>query len=75
MSRGKTPNWTIETESLRLDLEALNRIFETQDVSKKYSFETVPTNYIVWQTRLIANFGLQRNPKLGWELQKKVKET
>ena len=57
MPRGKTPNQTIETESLRLDLDVLNRVFETRDVSKKYSFETVPTNHIVWQTGLIANFG------------------
>ena len=40
-----------------LDLYALNRVLETQDVSKKYSFETVPTNYVVGQLGLMANFG------------------
>ena len=34
-----------------------NRVFETRDVSKKYSLKTVPTNYIIWQTVLISYFG------------------
>ena len=36
---------------------AQNRVFETQDVSKIYTFETVPTNYIVRKMGLIPNFG------------------
>ena len=40
----------MKTEFLRLDLQALNRVFQTRDVSMKYTFKTMPTNYIVWQT-------------------------
>ena len=35
----------------------LNQVLETRDVSIIYSLKTVPTNYIVWQTVLISNFG------------------
>ena len=48
----------MKIEYMVLDLYALNRVLETQDVSKKYSFEIVRTNYIVGQLGLMANFGL-----------------
>ena len=38
---------TMETEYLRLDLQVLNRVFQTRDASEKYSLKTVLTNYIV----------------------------
>jgi len=53
-----------ETESLRLDLLALNRVSKTQDVSLVYIFKTLPTNYIVWQLGLIANFGPGLDPEI-----------
>ena len=37
----------MKIESQRLDLQALTRVSQTRDASKKYSFETVTTNYIV----------------------------
>ena len=49
----------MKIESMRLDLQALNQVFQTRDVSMKYTFKTVPTNYIVWQAGLIPNFGCQ----------------
>ena len=47
----------MKTESQRLDLKAQNQVFETRDVSKIYTFETMPTNYIVGKMGLIPNFG------------------
>ena len=46
-----------KTEFLRLGLQAQNRVFEIRNVSKIYTFETVPTNYIVGKMGLIPNFG------------------
>ena len=37
---------------------AQNRVSHTRDASKKYSFETMLTNYIVWKMGSIPNFGL-----------------
>ena len=50
------PDQNMKTESQRLDLQALNRASQTQDVIKKYSFKTMPTNYIVGKMGLIPNF-------------------
>ena len=37
----------MKIESQRLDLQVLNRVSQTQDANKKYSFETITTNYIL----------------------------
>ena len=47
-----------ENQVLETRFIAQNRVFETQDVSKIYTFKTVPTNYIVRKMGLILNFGL-----------------
>ena len=36
---------------------AQNQVSYTRDVSKLYTFETKPTNYIDWKMGLIPNFG------------------
>ena len=47
-------NWVFETQFI-----SLNQVFETRDISKIYTSETVPTNYIVGKMGLIPKFGWQ----------------
>ena len=42
--------------SLRLDLQAQNQVFETQDVIKLITFEIGPTIYIVEKLGLVTHF-------------------
>ena len=44
--------------SLETRFIAQNWVSHTRDASKKYSFETMLTNYIVWKMGSIPNFGL-----------------
>ena len=63
-----------KTEFLRLGLQAQNRVFAFRNVSKIYTFEMVPTNYIVGKMGLIPNFGRQKVRKVIKEEEEEEEE-
>ena len=50
------PTQVVKTEPQRLDLQAQNQVFETQDVIKLITFEIGPTIYIVEKLGLVTHF-------------------
>ena len=46
----------MKIESLKTRFIAQNRVLEARDANKKYTFVTVPTNYIVRKMKLVSHF-------------------